>query len=127
MGFIYYNPNSCGVRAGDCSVRALCKALNWVWDEAYEAIARKGFFMCDMPSSNAVWGAVLRDNGFTPRIIPPSLPYKYTVGDFARDNPRGTYVVVVTNHVVCVRDGHIYDTWDSSREHPLYFFEEVQR
>lgn len=120
--FRYYNPNSCGARVGDCAVRALCVACNIPWDVAYQLLCDKGFKMCDMPSSNAVWGAVLRDRGFVQSAFPRDLPDEYTLEDFCRDNPRGVFVVALNGHVVTAVNGHYYDTWDSGGEYPLYYF-----
>ena len=122
MGFRYFNPNSCGARVGDCAVRALCLACHFSWDVAYQILCDKGFAMCDMPSSNAVWGAVLREEGFVQAALPRDVPLDYKLEDFARDNPEGTYVVAVGGHVVTVKNGSYYDTWDSGGEYPLYYF-----
>lgn len=78
--------------------------------------------MHDMPSSNAVWGAFLKKEGFKRYIIPNECPDCYTVEDFCIDNPRGTYVLATGTHAVCVRDGFFYDTWDSGKELPIYYF-----
>jgi len=58
--WVEYNPNPSGRRVGDCAVRAVAKALNVDWETAYAMIANNGYQMNDMPSSNSVWGAVLR-------------------------------------------------------------------
>ena len=118
--FIDYNPNPVGRRVGDCSVRAISKALGVDWETAYAMIASNGFAMGDMPSSNSVWGAVLRQNGFKKQVIPNSCPDCYTFADFARDNPRGTFVLGTGSHVATVVDGNLYDSWDSSDEIPVF-------
>lgn len=120
--FRYYNPNTCGARAIDCTVRALCVSCGLFWDDAYWRLCDMGFEMCNMPSSNAVWGALLREEGFVPAALPHDLPYDYTLWDFCRDNPRGVFVVALDEHVVAVLHGHYYDTWDSGGEYPLYYF-----
>lgn len=56
-----FNPNPCGKSVGDCSVRAVSKALGIGWREAYCLNAAQGFNMCDVMSSNAVWGTVMMD------------------------------------------------------------------
>lgn len=61
MAWEKYNPNPAGRSVGDCAVRAVAKALHVTWGEAYAMIAANGFAMADMPSSNGVWGSVLRD------------------------------------------------------------------
>lgn len=118
--YIEFNNNPVGRRVGDCSVRAVSKALGTDWETAYAMIVSNGFAMGDMPSSNSVWGAVLRQNGFKKQAIPNSCPDCYTFADFAKDNPRGTFVLGTGTHVATVVDGDIYDSWDSSDEIPVF-------
>ena len=122
-----YNPSPVGRNVGDCAVRAVAKALRTDWETAYAMIAMNGYLMGDMPSSNAVWGAVLRQQGFTRHAIPNTCPDCYTVGEFAREHPKGVYVVGTGNHVVTVEDGDIYDSWDSSKEIPVYYWTKEER
>lgn len=120
--WIEYNPSPTGRRVGDCSIRAVAKALNIDWETAYILIAVAGYNMGDMPSSNSVWGAVLRQNGFYRTAIKDTCPDCYTAADFAHDHPRGTYVLGFGNHVATIVDGNLYDSWDSSKEIPQYFW-----
>ena len=120
--WIEFNNNPTGRRVGDCSVRAVSKALDIDWETAYAMIANNGFQMGDMPSSNSVWGAVLRQNGFYRKSIPDSCPDCYTAEDFCRDNPKGTFVLGFGTHVATVVDGNLYDAWNSSNEVPQYFW-----
>lgn len=115
-----YNPSPTGRRVGDCAVRAIAKALDIDWEQAYAKIAIDGFLMGDMPSSDSVWGAVLRQNGFSRSVIPNNCPDCYTAEDFCRDNPKGTYVLGFGGHVATVKDGVLYDSWDSSKEIPQF-------
>lgn len=119
MSFAFYNPNPARRSVGDCTVRAISKALGQGWETAYAGLALEGFKRRDMPSANAVWGAYLRGKGFTRRVLPEDC----TVADFAAENPRGTYILALERHVVCVQDGDWYDTWDSGGEIPLYYWE----
>lgn len=118
--WIRYNPNPTGRSVGDCAVRAVAKALNIDWESAYDLIATNGFAMGDMPSSDSVWGAVLRQNGFYRKAIPNTCPDCYTAEDFARDNPDGIFVLGFGGHVATIEDGVIYDSWDSSKCVPVY-------
>lgn len=115
-----FNNNPAGRVVGDCAVRAVSVALGTDWETAYNLIADAGFNMADMPSSDAVWGAVLRQNGFYRKAIPDSCPNCYTAEDFAKDNPRGIFVLGFGGHVATVVDGDLYDSWDSSQEIPVY-------
>lgn len=78
--------------------------------------------MRDMPSANSVWGAYLRENGFKRYIVDDHDQNVYTVQDFCRDNPIGLFVLAIQGHVVCVEDGDWFDTWDSGKEIPLYYW-----
>ena len=118
--YIKYNPNPTGRNVGDCAVRAISKALNISWEDAYALIATNGYMMGDMPSSDSVWGAVLRQNGFYRKAIPNTCPDCYTASDFCKDNPYGVFVLGFGGHVATIVDGDLYDSWDSSNEIPAY-------
>lgn len=122
--WIKYNPNPSGRMVGDCSVRAVSRALDLNWEKAYVLTANSGYYMRDMPSADAVWGAVLRDHGFHRYVIPDSCPDCYTAENFCQDHPHGIYVLGFGGHTATVVDGNIYDSWDSSREIPQYFWRE---
>lgn len=118
-----YNPNPVQSRVGDCVIRAISKATAQDWEKTYIDLALQGLIMHDMPSANHVWGQYLRGRGFVRHPIPDECPDCYTLGQFCADHPRGTYVVAVDKHVICVVDGDHYDTWDSSQEVPMYYWE----
>ena len=120
--FIKYNPNPTGRNVGDCAVRAVAKALDVDWEDAYNLIADAGYAMGDMPSSDSVWGAVLRQHGFYRKNIPNSCPDCFTAEDFARSHPTGTYVLGFGGHVATIVDGDLYDAWNSSKEIPQYYW-----
>ena len=120
--WVEFNENPTGRRVGDCAVRAVSVALDVDWETAYSMMAVNGFNMGDMPSANSVWGAVLRQHGFSRQSLPDSCPDCYNAEDFARDNPNGTYVLGFGTHVATVIDGNIYDSWDSSKEIPQYYW-----
>lgn len=120
--FINYNPNPVGRKVGDCAVRAISKALKLDWETAYMKIALAGLDMGDMPSSDSVWGAVLRQNDFYRKSVPNTCPDCYTARAFAEDHPRGIYVLGFGGHVATVVDGNLYDSWDSSDEIPVYYW-----
>lgn len=122
MAWKVFNNNPTGRAVGDCAVRAVSVALGTDWETAYLMIASNGYQMGDMPSSNSVWGAVLRQNGFYRSSIPDTCPDCYTAADFVREHPRGIYVLGFGNHVATVVDGDIYDSWDSSNEIPQYYW-----
>jgi len=117
-----FNNNPAGRSVGDCAVRAVSVALGIDWETAYARLTLAGFQMADMPNADSVWGAVLRQSGFYRRTIPDTCPDCYTAELFCQDHPEGTYVLSFGGHVATVRDGVLYDSWDSSNEIPLYFW-----
>ena len=122
MAFAFYNPNPAGKAVGDCTVRAISMALGQGWEETYTGLCLQGFRMCDMPSANHVWGAYLREHGFRRHILPDECPDCYTVADFAADHPDGTFILAISGHVVCLKDGQWWDSWDSGGEVPVYYW-----
>ena len=117
-----FQNNPAGRNVGDCAVRAVSVALGVDWETAFAMIAANAFQMGDVISSNASWGSVLRQHGFKRYIIPNSCPDCYTAEQFAEDHPEGIYVLGFGNHTATVKDGLIWDSWDSSKEVPVYYW-----
>jgi len=120
--FIRTNPNPASNLVGDCVIRAISILTNKSWDYVYDEIALQGKLMYDMPSSNAVWGAYLHEEGYKRKVIPDTCPNCYSIYQFCEDHPRGKYLLATGTHVVTVIDGDYYDTWDSGDEVPIYYF-----
>lgn len=120
--WIEYNPNPAGRKVGDCAIRAVSKALNTDWETAYCLVCSAGYNMADMPSSDGVWGAVLRQHGFYRASIPNTCPDCYTADDFCKDNPEGIYVLGFGGHVACVVDGNLFDSTNSSMDCPQFYW-----
>ena len=121
--YVYYNPNPRRrTESGDCTVRAIAKALNTTWESAFIDLASQAFFNKDMPSSNAVVNAYLQSKGFRRYAISNLCPACYTFKDFANDHPKGTYIVGTGTHIVCIQNGRIYDSWNSENEIPLFYW-----
>jgi hypothetical protein len=117
------NLNPQGKNVGDCTIRAISAVLDMPWYAVYVDICIKGLELCDMPSSNDVWGRYLLDKGYTYTAIPNQCPFCYTVKDFCREHSHGSFVIGTGTHVVAVIGGDYYDTWDSGEKVVLYYFE----
>lgn len=117
-----YNPNPCKKSVGDCAVRAVAVALDLSWMDAFRELCIEAFEQCDMPSSDAVWGAVLRKKGFRRYVVSNASPTCYTAEDFLIDHPHGIVTLAFGGHVASAIDGVLYDSWDSSHECPTYFY-----
>ena len=119
----YYNPTPLGRRTvGDCAVRAVAKAIGVSWDEAHDMLSDMSKKMGTVMNDNDVISAVLRMHGFYKEGFPWTCRDCYTVREFARDNPVGTYVVGTGSHVITVINGDYYDTWRSGDESIIYFW-----
>lgn len=123
--WIKYNANPVANRVEDCAIRAVAVALNISWDDAFDLIAISAKQMGGVMHLNAAFGAVLRKYGFRRYIIPNTCPDCYTIKDFCRDHPNGTFVVGTDSHAVAVINGDYIDTFNSGAEIPIYYWEDM--
>ena len=122
----YINLNPRKKSVGDCTVRAIAIATGSAWVDTYLDLCLLGMVMADMPSANSVTTAYLRNKGFRRRTIPDECPDYYTITDFCKDHPKGTYIIGTGSHLTTVIDGDLFDSWDSSNECPVYYFEKME-
>lgn len=122
MAYVFFNNNPKKQRVGDCVIRAIGKATDQNWVDAYISLCSEGLIFKDLPSSNYVWGMYLKKNGYEEYMVSSVCPQCTTVSEFAKTHPKGRYVLACQNHVVCVDSGNWYDTWDSSDEVVLYYY-----
>lgn len=116
------NPNPLGKQTGDCVIRAIAIATDQSWRETYRDLCQMGEIMADLPNSNAVWGAYLREKGARQFLLPESCPECITVRAFCDRYPEGVYVIGTGTHAVAVISGNWYDSWNSETETPTYFW-----
>lgn len=127
----YYQPNEkdkkrYGSSFGDCTIRALSKALGLSWLEAFDVtIPFCRNYQCsnifDTPST--IRKEIMEKLGFSYTGISNSKGSRRpTVLEFTKNHPSGTYVLVVASHIVTVKDGMYYDTWDSGRKSLYGYF-----
>ena len=107
-------------------MRAISLATGKDWYDTYFGMALQGAIMCNMPSANSVTTAFLKNNGFRRRTIPDDCPDFYTIEDFCKDHPKGTFVIGTGSHLTTVIDGCLFDSWNSLTETPVYYFEKSE-
>lgn len=122
MAFIYFNPNPSKKLVGDCVIRAISKLTGQDWRDVHTDLCRESFYMADMPSSNAVWGSYLFKRGYRQYVIPDTCPNCYSVRRFCQEHPRGSYILATGTHVIAVKNGDYFDTWDSGDETVIYYW-----
>lgn len=120
--WIKANPNPENKQVPDCVIRAICIALNMPWlqvsDELY-SVARADFSVtCD----DNVWGHYLYNKGFEPFLLPFACPKCITIEEFTKMYPNGVYIIGTGKHAVAVINGNYYDSWDSGKEIPTFFW-----
>lgn len=120
--WIRCNPNPGHQYVEDCVVRAIAIATNRRWIDVYDDLCEIGRSVYNMPSSNSVWGLYLYRLGFEPFLLPESCPSCITISEFAKRFRRGVYIIGTGSHAVAVINGDYYDSWDSGREAPSYFW-----
>lgn len=123
MAYAHFNPNPFGLSTEDCTVRTLCVILKLDWDGAHRLLCDTAREMGLMPSNPAVMWALLKKRGFTRSALPDRCPTCYTVADFAREHPHGTYVVATGTHILAIINGDWYDSWNSGDEVPVYYWQ----
>lgn len=127
----YYQPNRKDLKDkyGDCTIRALSKALGVTWIEAFEiTLPYCRAYQCtnifDMPRK--LVNEVMQDLGFVYfGISNRSGSKRPTVASFAKAHKHGTYIANVANHEVAIVDGVYFDTWDCGRKSLYGYYEKV--
>lgn len=116
--FIYSNPNPEAKykkngepytwRKGDCVIRAFSHATGLSWESVFDIACRLAMKHHDMPNSDTVLCHLAKHLGFERRVLP-----KYTTaGVFAETFKDDVCVCRLRSHVVCSKDGNLYDTWN---------------
>lgn len=102
----YYNANAIGNRVNDCVVRAISLAENKSWDETYDELSELA----------QAEGIILDDVRFVEDYLDKRYKrqchYSKSVGEFAREFPIGIFLITMENHITCLIDGTIFDTFD---------------
>ena len=120
--FVYFQPNKKDLKdkVGDCQIRALCKALDLSWVEAFDLtipICRELQTYTIFDGARDKTREAMNTLGFDYTGVSNKKGTKRpTVDSFAKDHKEGTYILVVANHVVACVDGKYYDTWDSGEK-----------
>lgn len=121
MAYKYYNANPFNNRSSDCTIRAISLLTGESWDDIYIDLSLQGFLMKDMMASNHVWGSYLSNLGYVKSTC-SSYGGCLKISEFAKEFPKGKFLLCTGSHVVALIDGVYYDTWDSGDEVVDYFW-----
>lgn len=111
--FHFVNPNPWRRSTADCVIRAMSLFLGWSWTDTLKDLSAYCINHGHMPNYYSGYKDYLVCQAFG-GCKAPEKPC--TVKEFL-DNytTKGTsYLVVISKHMTCIKDGRINDTWDCS-------------
>ena len=102
----YYNANALNKYEDDCVIRAISCATNKSWDYVYDYL-----------SDIAQYEGTLLDKrefvrGYLDRMYQRLNGFHGTVGQVSALFPDNTILITMHGHIVCSKNGIIYDTFD---------------
>lgn len=94
----------------DCAVVSMAVALDITYDDALALLTKFGYADDgDGAPGHVICSAYQSLGGRSTFYGNPGI----TFNQFVKANPTGTHLVLVKDHVAAVRDGVLFDTWDS--------------
>ena len=129
--FKLYNANVRGKNVGDCVKRSMSLAYDLPYSEIGKLLnAEMKEQRMDKWNIKRVFQQVIYNLGSKPyEKIDTDLEGAVTVDEFGDANPEGTYLLLVgrkpgeTTHMVCVRNGKVWDSWDSRMNFVTGFYD----
>lgn len=115
--FEYYNANPKGYHVCDCVIRALSKATGLSWENVMRSLAGKAADLGQMPNVVTCYSPWLKENHFV-----DGDTRGMTVNQLVNSYPSATIVARTMGHLVCVKDGKYWDTWDCGRRKVIQFW-----
>lgn len=126
--FYYFQPNrkNAAGKEGDCVIRAFACATGRDWLSIFDELvqtARENWWSLNGKNN---YQAFLNNNGFKyTGISNKKGSHRPTTLEFCKQHKVGTFVLVLANHLTCVKDSINYDTWDC-KDCSLYGYWEKQ-
>ena len=118
--YIEVNVNPKGIRANDCVIRAISLASGIDYSDVHWGLCNLASDMCRMPNEKKVYEKYLENIGFIKQKMPKHEDgTKYSVKELAEgldEIYEGSAIVTIANHMTCVANGNIYDTWNCGRK-----------
>ena len=115
--FYYYNANPKGRKTDDCVVRAIATATGKSWEDTLRGLTECAIKYGYMINTVELYDKYLKELGWVKQKQPRKRDNKrYRAKEFVKVF-KGTAVVNLGQlHVGCVKDGQVWDIWDSSNE-----------
>jgi len=137
---IKYNANSAGNRTGDCVKRALSLAFGIDYKELSKQLLQEMHNQNQQQwNISPVYDKLIKRYGGSSRTVQPNTATvdaqgvtrdgAITLNDWADAHDQGTFLVCTgdtpngrSNHIVCIIDGKVYDSWDSLQKYVKYYY-----
>ena len=119
MQFIKYNANPTKRKTSDCVIRALATALGNTWEDTYRDLVDMSIKQGLMCNEKRAYTNYLKTKGYEMQKMPRRNDNtRYTVNEFIDElaDPKATYIISIANHLTCVKDKVLLDTWNCSRK-----------
>ena len=101
----YYNANALNKYEDDCVIRAISCATDRSWDYVYD-------YLSDIAQYE---GTLLDKKEFVINYLDRTfqrIPANGSVGYLSGKYPHNTLLITMSGHIVCSKNGVIYDTFD---------------
>lgn len=112
MKFVKLNLNPKNKQACDCVIRAISKAYSldyWkVVTDLFNVYKKYGYII----NERKCYEKYLKNKKATKLKMPSGK--KYTILEFVENfaNKNSTYIIKLYDHLTCVKNGVLFDTWD---------------
>ena len=97
-------------RTNDCAIRAIAHGLGLPYSTVRNEVFNLASTMWRMPNDDVVIEEYMKIQGHERQSpLTHHGRKKYKIGNFPLE---GTFIIRSSNHVTCIKDGVLMDTWD---------------
>lgn len=106
----YWSCNLKKERINDCVIRAIAHGTGIDYKVVYEEIFALAMSEGNMPNNKKLWQKYLKSLGWKKNSpMKNGNGRKLRLTNYAE---QGTYIILTSGHVTCIKDGVLLDSWD---------------
>lgn len=123
--YVSYNSHPEDKINSNGAILAVSKVMNLPWHIAFAVMSFIGSDILENPDSYATMSKYLNSSGFKQRTLTEDEQAdinEFTVKDFCKRYPFGTYVLMTNKRAIAVVDGKYYDAYDSGNEIIIFYW-----
>ena len=134
MKFEYYNPNPDAktFKSGkpkswnrnDSGIRAICKYMNYTWEDTFETLSEISKNLHDIPISKNVINEYCNQNNIKYFTLgkPTAGQKRPTVSEFIQKYSTGKYILYLRDYYITVDNGVVYDVDNKLEDEAVYSY-----